>query len=172
MKKILIVLFGLITTAVYAQQLPTIPAKGFCFPIGTKFTLKLHPVDSINFDVSVIEFEPFTEIIHPWDNNVLFKDKGEDNTITCYFCFGTNGDTEEEKEKNMKIYFLFKNYSKESLQYISDIQNVEDGEFERTSNIGMFPGVKGTEIWPYMIYTIGLHDFQKYENEITISDTE
>lgn len=68
----------------------------------------------------------------------------------------------------MKIYLLFKNYSKESLQYISDIQRVEDGEFESTSNVGMFSGVKGSEIWPYMIYAIGLHDFQR--NKIAISD--
>lgn len=168
MKRILIILFGLIAISVHSQELPTIPTKGFSFPIGTKFTLKLHPVDSVNFDISVIEFEPFAEVVDSWNNSYLFKEKGEDNTITCYFCFATRGDTEEEKEKNMKIYLLFKNYSKESLQYISDIQRVEDGEFESTSNVGMFPGVKGSEIWPYMIYAIGLHDFQK--NKITILD--
>lgn len=168
MKKILIILLGLVTLSAYAQELPTMPAKGFSFPIGTKFTLKLHPIDSVNFDISVIEFEPFNEVVDSWNNNYLFKDKEEDNTIICYFCFATHGDMEEEKEKNMKVYLLFKNYSKESLQYISDIQKVEDGEFEPTSNVGMFSGVKGSEIWPYMIYAIGLHDFQK--NKITISD--
>lgn len=43
----------------------------------------------------------------------------------------------------MKIYLLFKNYSKESLQYTSDLQKVEDGESEPTSNEGMFSGVDG-----------------------------
>lgn len=144
--------------------MPTVLAEGFSFPIGTKFTLKIHPVDSINFNISVIEFEPFTDIIDSWNNNHLFSDKGEDNTITCYFSLATHGDTEEEKEKNMKVYFLFKNYSKESLQYLSEIQREKDGELESTSNVGMFPGAKGTEMWPYMIYTIGLRGFQKMQS--------
>lgn len=169
MRKILTVLFCLICASLHAQDLPTNPEKGFSFPIGTKFTLKLHPVDSTNFDISVVEFEPFTEVVDSRDNNHLFSDKGEDDTIVCYFCFATRGETEEEKEKNMKIYLLFKNYSKEYLQYMSDIQRTEDGEFESTSNVGMFPSAKGTEIWPYMIYAIGLHDFQKFKNEIMIS---
>lgn len=170
MKKILIILFCVISTSISAQELPSDPEKGFSFPIGTKFTLKLHPVDSVNFDVSVIEFEPFHEVIDFWKNDHLFSEKGEENTITCYFCFATRGETEEEKEKNMKIYLVFKNYSKEVLQFTSDIQRTEGGEFEPTSNVGMFPGAKGTEIWPYMIYAIGLHDFQKYESKITISE--
>lgn len=170
MKKILTILFCAICVSLQAQDLPTNPEKGFAFPIGTKFTLKLHPVDSINYNISVIEFKPFTEVIDPWDNNHLFSDKGEDNTIACYFCFATRGETEEEKEKNMKIYLLFKNYSKEHLQYKSDIQRLKSGEFEPTSNVGMFPSVKGTEVWPYMIYFIGLHDFQKNNNEVLMSD--
>jgi hypothetical protein len=102
-----------------------------------------YPVDSFNFDISVIEFGPFNEVVDLWNNNYLFKDKEKDNTIICYFCFATHGGTEEEKEKNMKTYLLFKNYSKESLQYTSDLQKVEDGEFEPTSNEGMFSGVDG-----------------------------
>lgn len=167
MKKILTILLALISLIsiyTHAQELPTVPAKGFNFPIGTKFTLQIHPVDSINFDISVIESEPFTEVIDSKNNNHLFSEKGDDNTITCYLSFATHGDTEEEKEKNIKVYFLFKNYSKEYLRYLSDIQREEDGEFESTSNVGMFPGAKGTEIWPYMIYSIGLSYFQKMQS--------
>ena len=54
-----------------------------------------------------------------------------------------------------------KNYSQYALKYSSDILRTEDGEFESTSNIGCFPGAIGTERWPYMIYAIGLSDFQK-----------
>lgn len=70
-----------------------------------------YPVDSVNFDISVIEFEPFNEVVDLWNNNYLFKDKEEDNTIICYFCFAIHGNTEEEKEKNMKIYLLIKRIS-------------------------------------------------------------
>lgn len=157
MRNIFIILFGMIAISSYSQA----PANGFVFPIGSKFTLKLHPVDSLNFNISVINIEPFTEIIDSWNNDHLFKDIEGDDTIVCYFCLATHGDTEEQKEKNMKVYFLFKNYSKISLRYASDIQRKEDGEFTSTSNVGMIPKVKGIEMWPYMIYTIGLHDFQK-----------
>lgn len=170
MKKMLIILFCALCTFIQAQDLPTLPQKGFSFPIGTKFTLKIHPVDSINFEVSVEAFEPFTEVINSRSNNHLFEKEGEENTIVFYFCFATHGETEEEKEKNMKIYLLFKNYSKEALQYMSDIQRTEDGEYESTSNIGMYPGAIGTEIWPYMIYFIGLHDFQKYKHSVLVSE--
>lgn len=170
MKKILIILFCSLCTFIQAQDLPTPPQKGFSFPIGTKFTLKIHPVDSINFDVSVETFEPFTEVIDSRNNDYLFEEEGEENTIVFYFCLATHGETEEEKEKNMKVYLLFKNYSKEVLRYISDIQRTEDVEYESTSNIGMFPGAKGTEIWPYMIYFIGLHDFQKYERHVLVPE--
>jgi len=45
-----------------AQELPTTPAKGFAFPIGTKFTVKLIPIDSIHFNYSVIAFATENEV--------------------------------------------------------------------------------------------------------------
>jgi hypothetical protein len=43
---------------------------------------------------------------------------------------------------------------------MSDIQREDGGEFEETSNVGTYSGALGTEMWPYMIYQIGLHDFK------------
>ena len=85
MKKFFIILSYFICVSLQAQDLPTKPENGYSFPIGTKFTLRLHPVDSVNFDISVVELEAFTEIIDSYDNGYLFSDKGEDNTITFYF---------------------------------------------------------------------------------------
>lgn len=164
MKKILFVIISIFLTLYLNAQtpeLPSIPANGFAFPIGTKFSIKLVPVDSVNFDYSVISIEHFDKVIDSWKTDSLFTEKGEDNTIAFYFCFGTHGDTEEEREKNMKILLLMKNYTKETLKYTSEIQRKEEGEYEPTSNIGMYPGVMGREIWPYMIYSIGLREFQK-----------
>jgi len=53
-----------------------------------------------------------------------------------------------------------KNRTDYTLSYKSDIQREENGEFEETSNVGTYRGAKGTEMWPYMIYQIGLHDFE------------
>lgn len=60
----------------------------------------------------------------------------------------------------MKVLLVMKNRTKHALSYASDIQTKEDGEFKETSNVGTFPNAQGTEIWPYMIQQIGLHDFK------------
>jgi hypothetical protein len=162
MKKLLTAISSfLLSTLIQAQELPTPPSNGFAFPLGSKFTIKLFPVDTMSFNYSVIAFEPFREIVDSWNHDDLYTDQGQDSTITFYFCMGTHGDSEKDKKENMKILLLFKNYSKFALTYLSDIQKKEDGEFEPTSNVGTYPGATGTEIWPYMIQMIGLREFKK-----------
>jgi len=163
MKKLIVIIFLMISWASIAQQLPTIPANGFAFTIGTKFTIKLVPTDSAYFDYSIIAFESYTKTVDSWENNDLFDEVGQDSTITCYFCYGTHGNTKKEKEKNMKVLLIMKNYSKLILEYKSDIQRKENEEFLPTSNDGLYPNVKSTEIWPYMINSIGMRDFKKRE---------
>ena len=162
MKHLLTVIFSMICFANYAQDLPTIPALGYSFSLGTKFTIKLVPVDSINFNYSIIEFEPFKEVVdNYYDNEHLFSEEGEELTLTCYFCIGTSGETEEEKKENMKVLLLIKNYSGFGLEYLSDILLKEDGEYEPTSNVGVYKGARAIETWPYMIRAIGLREFKK-----------
>jgi hypothetical protein len=119
-----------------AQDLPTEPRNGFAFPIGSKFTIKLHPTDSLIFDYSIIKFEQFDKIVDTWENDELFKEKGEDGTIEFYFCLSTSGKTEKEREEKMKVLLIMKNRTKYSLKYNSDIQRQEEGEFLYTSNVG------------------------------------
>jgi hypothetical protein len=90
----------------------------------------------------------------------LFEEKGEEGTIEFYFCLGTSGETEKEREEKMKVLLIMKNRTKFSLNYNADIQLEENGEFVKTSNVGTYPGAKGTEMWPYMIYQIGLNNFK------------
>lgn len=161
MKKIITLLILTVSLTVNAQELPTKPRNGFAFQIGSKFTIKLHPKDSLRFDYSLIKFEPFEEIIDIWENDDLFTESGEDGTIDFYFCLATRGKNEKEREKNMKVLLLMKNRTQYSLDYSSDIQTKEDGEFEKTSNVGTHSKVKSIEMWPYMIYNIALSDFRK-----------
>ena len=95
MNKLFLLILLVIGFSLNAQELPTEPENGFAFPIGSKFTIKLHPTDSVNFDFSIIKFEPFQEIVDTWENDKLFEEKGEEGTIEFYFCLGTNGETEE-----------------------------------------------------------------------------
>ena len=163
MKKFLTITFLAITYIAQAQELPSKPANAFAFPIGSKFVIKLVPTDSVNYDYSVLSFEPFEKIVDTWKHDGLFEEKGEENTIVFYFCFGTHGETDQEKEKNREVLLLMKNYSKVALNYTSEIQRQKDGGFEKTSNVGTLPNVIGMEMWPYMIYTIGLREFRKYK---------
>jgi hypothetical protein len=160
MKRIILTLILAISFNSYSQELPTEPKNGFAFPLGSKFTIKMHPKDSINFDFSIINYEPFEEIINTWENDHLFKENGEKGTIEFYFCLGTRGKTDSEKEKNMKILLIMKNRTKYSFNYDSDIKKKEKGEFEKTSNVGTHSNVKGIEMWPYMIHQIGLKNFR------------
>lgn len=73
---------------------------------------------------------------------------------------GTSGETDEEKEKNMKVLLLMKNRTENSFEYNSDIQTEENGGFKTTSNVGTYSGAKGTEMWPYMIHQIALNEFK------------
>lgn len=161
MKKLLVNVFLLISFMTRAQELPTIQASGYSFQIGCKFTIKLKAVDSKNFNYSVIAFEQFNKTVDTFNHDGLFDKMGNDSTITFYFCYGTLGDTEAEREKNMQVLLIMKNYTKIALKYSSEIQRKQDGEFEPTSNDGAFPGAISMEMWPYAIYTIGLRDFKR-----------
>ena len=161
MKHLLTVIFSIICFANYAQDLPTIPALGYSFSLGTKFTIKLVPVDSINFNYSIIEFESFKEVVDTHETKSLFSEEGEELTLTCYFCLGTRGETEEERKQNMKVLLIIKNYSGFGLEYLSDILLKKDGEYEPTSNVGVYKGAIAVEMWPYMIHAIGLREFKK-----------
>ena len=163
MKKSILIFILLLSFGINAQDLPTEPENGFAFPLGSKFTIKLHPTDSTAFDYSIIKFEPFEKIVDTWENDDLFEENGEDGTIEFYFCLGTSGETEKEREEKMKVLLIMKNRTKYSLNYKSDIQREEQGEFEYTSNVGTHPNAKGTEMWPYMIYQIGLNSFSVME---------
>ena len=145
----------------YAQNLPTGPENSFIFPIGSKFTIRLFPKDSTHFDYAVIRFEPYRQIVDTWENDTLFEEEGEDGTIDFYFCLATSGKTEEERKEKMQIVLLMKNRTEYALSYDSDIQIKKDGEFETTSNVGVFPKAKGMEMWPYMIYQIKLSNIRK-----------
>lgn len=157
----LFIAFFLFGSMMHAQDIPSKPANGFSFPLGCKFTIKLTAIDSVNFNYSVIAFEEFRKTIHTFEHDSLFSVRGQDSTVEFYFTLGTHGNSPEEKKKNMRVLLVMKNYSGIKLKYNSEIQRTEDGEFETTSNVGIYPKAKGTEMWPYRILAIGLNSFRK-----------
>ena len=167
MKKVLVILAVIIGFNAYSQEFPTEPRNGFSFPIGSKFTIKMHPTDSNKFDYSIIKFEQFHQVIHTYENDSLFDlNPTKNGTIEYYFCLATSGKTDEEKKKNMKIVLLMKNLTDYSFEYNSEIKTEKDGEFKNTSNVGTLAGLVCTEIWPYAIQDIKLNNFKLLKENI------
>ena len=164
MKKIFLLLLMTICVVINAQTIPTLPCKAKKIPIGTKVVFKLVPTDSAIYDISILSEEPFETIIDMFNHDSLFTDIRIDSVLVCYFCIGTYGDTEEERNQNMNTVLLIKNKSSYNLSYDSEIRTVEYGDFEKTSNVGCFAGATTMEQWPYMIYTIGISNFRKLKN--------
>jgi len=159
MKKLLTLVFLVVACSLQALQaqksplLPSKPANKAAFPLGSKFVIKLVPVDSVNFNYSVLSIEPFKKEV-VWDSDELFEEGGADSTVVFYFGVGTIGDKKA-------TFLLMKNYSKIPLLYTSEIKRQKDGQFEPTSNIGTLPKIRVWEMWPYPISYIGLSEFRK-----------
>ena len=160
MKRIVTLLFIFLSLHSYSQDLPSTYETGFAFPIGTKFTIKIDSSNPESIKYSILKFEAFSDIIDYDKTDDLFAKDGEEGTIDFYFCVGTYGKDEKEKDKNMKVLLLMRNRTTLALNYFSEIQMKEEEEFKETSNVGTFPGARGTEMWPYMINAIGIRDFK------------
>ncbi|WP_243348843.1 hypothetical protein [Parabacteroides sp. FAFU027] len=161
MKKILCLIFTLISgLSVFAQEADTTAHEGFAFPIKSKVTIKLIPVDSVNFHYKVLKVEPFNETPDVSDKACLPASL-EENTLEFVFCVGTMGDRQKGNGKNLKTLLFIKHGLKFALEYNADIQCPNVPEFKNTSVMALFPNVPSTEIWPYPIEQIALYGFKK-----------
>ncbi|MCH2214568.1 MAG: hypothetical protein MK086_05305 [Flavobacteriales bacterium] len=160
MNRFLFLLFFSICFRTIAQDLPTEPKNGFAFPIGSKFTIRMHPIDSINFDYSIIKFEAFNRVVNLWNHDSLFQTNGENGTIEFYFCYGSDFNSESEPAETT-VLLIMKNWTPYELSYESGMQLEPNGAFVYTSNFGSHPGAKGTEVWRHMVHHIGLSGFKR-----------
>lgn len=151
-----LLLFLATTCLVSAQDLPSPPSIGFAFPLGSKFTVKVIPTDSAIYDIQVIDYQSFEEEVSLYGDSTLYTDELADSTIVFYF---TISQWENSGKKN--IVLKMKSAFPEMLAYDTDIQTCEDCDFTSTSNEGIFPQTRGTEIWNEMIYAIGISNFRK-----------
>lgn len=163
-KLILLVLLCLPVTGLYAQIPDTIPQLGFAFPIGSKLTLKMVEIDSGKFLYYILKYEPFDSTINTDEKENIFKNQPALNTIDLIFCVGTHGETQKEKDENLQVLLMMKNGTKYPLEYMADIIRYQQKDFEPTSVVPIFPGALNTEMWPYYIEQIGLHDFKRWKN--------
>ncbi|MDD4972100.1 MAG: hypothetical protein PHT07_21955 [Paludibacter sp.] len=161
-KMIFISVILLFSVGIQAQKKDTIPSSsGFAFPLGVKVIIRLEPIDSINFNYSVVKSENMTSVIDSENADKFLTKKLDADCLEFMFCVGTHGETEKQRSENYETLLILNNPTPFDLDYRADIQLPKKTEFKPTSVMTLFSHVKGKEIWPYQIALIGLHSFKK-----------
>ena len=117
------------------------PIDQFDIRVGRKLTVKLDKKRKGEYKFRVIALEEYNDTVELTDTEKLFAEDGEPNTIVFY-C--VNGKWTSDRPC---ILLVMKSYCKEMLAYDTYMRLEGSAEFQSTSNNGIFPGVRGTEIW-------------------------
>lgn len=134
---------------------------GFIFPLGCRAVLQMDSVSKNGtYKYSVIYFEDLPEIVDTYNNDALFFKDIPDNAIEIVFCISTHGKNRNEVEKNYRTALFIKSNHKKNLKYKADIQKGNSTEYETTSVVPVFKQIKNVELWPYLIKSIALYDFE------------
>jgi|ERR1035437_4876818 hypothetical protein len=162
-KKILLLFLIIYGINLYCQELDSIPQPGFSFTLGTKVTIQLVPIDSVNYNYRVIKFEAYHENIDLDNDKKLLSDSIDEDKIEFVFNYGFYGNDKTDKENNLKIVLELRSGSISPIEYNADIQ-VPNKDFELTSVVPLPHMSINREFWPYQIDAIALHSFRKYKN--------
>ena len=109
--------------------------------VGRKFTIKLEKKVKGEYKFRVINLEEYNDSVDLLDTDKLFSEEGEPNTIVFYCVRGTSF------AGRPSVLLVMKSYCKQALAYDTFIRLDGSAEFQSTSNQGIFPGARGTEIW-------------------------
>lgn len=118
------------------------PVTELDIPIGHKVVLKLGKKKRGVYRFTVVEDIPFNDTIDMTaDTENLFPDTGDKNTIILY-CAPAHWPSGKSC-----VVLLMKSFYSEMLQYDTYIRNADSLKFVTTSNNGIYPQVRGMEIW-------------------------
>jgi hypothetical protein len=164
MKLITLFVMLIVTTPLLAQQrdttvvlydvfpalfknLPTTATNSVEFPINKKFTIKLHTLDSIHFDYTVISFERFNSTINYADLHLNFsEDSSENGTIEIYFAIGINGEYQPPGDRSARVVWVMKNLTEFDLSYDIETQKkLWSNDFKPAANSGVDAGAIAIE---------------------------
>lgn len=131
----------------------------YSFPLGCKFQLHLKLDDEKHFKYTVENFEDFHEIVNSHDNDSIFPTQLRGNTMDVIFCISSKGEAKKDGSNYITTLYL-RNNSDYYIDYKAEIL-IRGGENYKESNVlGIFPGIKSTEMWPYPIDYISLDNFE------------
>ena len=117
------------------------PIEQFDIRVGRKLTIKLDKKRKGEYKFHVVSLEEYNDSVDWNDTENLFADDGEKNTIVFYCVKGTTFAGQSS------VLLIMKSYCKEMLAYDTFFRLEGSAEFQSTSNNGIFPGARGTEIW-------------------------
>jgi hypothetical protein len=157
MKQIITLLILILNLSSYGQDERNLTSEKYTFPVKTKFTIKLTPIDSVNFDYKIIKIENYDEIIGSWHDEKVLEEKGEDETIE--FCFCLEKDWNDSQKSNTML--LLKSWSKYSFKFKTEIQTEKDGEFKENFNLGATAGKSASDRWAKKTFKIRISEFKK-----------
>lgn len=160
MKKLNLIFYLLmISFVLHGQIAPS--DHGFVFPLGCRAVLQMDSVKKDGtYNYSIILFEELSEVADTYNNDQLFFKDIPDNAIQIVFCVTTHGKNRQEVERNYRSALFIKSNHHKNLKYKADIQRVRSNDFENTSVVPVFKQIKNVELWPYLIQSIALYDFE------------
>lgn len=124
-------------------------------PIGNRVVIRLDTVmTGDHYDFEVLSDEPASGTFDFSNNEECFPEDGEENTIIFYFVHS------QWTDERQCVVLMMKSFCKEMMSYDTDILSARGDSFESTSNDGIFPRVRGTEIWNDTLNVIRLSRFR------------
>ena len=157
MKRIITLIILILTLSSYGQEESDVTSGTYTFPIKTKFTIKLIPNGSGTFDYSVIKVESYDKVIGNWDDEKVFDEKAEDETIEFCFCL----EKDWSDARNTKTMLLLKSKSQYSFKFKTEIQTEKDGEFKENFNMGAHSNSVTSDRWAKKTFQIRISGFEK-----------
>lgn len=124
-------------------------------PMNSKVVVRLDTVlDGDQYQFTVVSDETVEGDFDFTKSEEYFSEDGEENTIVFYFVHSqwTDG-------RKCEV-LMMKSFCKEMLSYDTEILYAGSSSFQSTSNDGIFPKVRGTEIWNDPLYAIRLSRFR------------
>ncbi len=164
-RKTLIIFALLISCSAQAQQADTSAIAGFAFPMYSKISIRLIPIDSVRFHYAILNFDLFEEKFDLNQLDQYTSIKAPEGTIDILVSIGTKGSTEEEKKANKHSVFIIRNGTEYPLEFSLDILKLDQTVYEPMAVMPVIPYSSSIEMWDYSVEMIGLFNFMKLKSE-------
>lgn len=139
-----------------AELVADVDSSGvLAIPMGRRVVIRLDTIlRDGHYGFEIVSDEKADGTYHFVDNEQYFPEEGEANTIIFYFVHSQWTDKRECE------VLMMKSFCKEMLAYDTYILPLHGRPFQKTSNDGIFPGTRGTEIWNDPLRAIRISSFR------------